>query len=111
MNVILLSASVIALAIVLSALSKLLYHVRPKIGFAQVSIGGNTDSDGEAFQATITLFHDENPVIWRNKLLQAYELKEWRLKMQNERMLEVQEEAKKAFEEAKAQGKINVVKS
>lgn len=105
------AAVVIAGAIIISALTRLIYHVRPKKAFAQVVVGGVTDSDGEAFQATLTLFPDETPNQWRKKLLQVYELREWRLKYQNERMLQIQEEAKRQFEEAKACGQIQAVKS
>ena len=94
----------LSVAIVLAALTRLFYHVRPKAGFAQVTIGGHTASDGEAFQATVTLFKDECQSSWRNKLLAVYELKEWRLKYQNDRMQALEDQAKKDFEEAKAKG-------
>jgi len=95
------TAVILGFFILLSALTKLLYHVRPKKAFAQVNLAGITDQDGEQMHLTATIFEDESVDEWRHKILKLCELREWRLKMQNGRMLEVHAKAKETFEEKK----------
>lgn len=103
-------AIIIGLSIIISQLPRLYTNVRPERAFAQVSVGGNTDSDGEAFQATVTLFPGQSFEEQKTLLLKAYALKEWRLQYQNLRMLKIQAQndpkAKARWDEAVEQGLI-----
>jgi hypothetical protein len=102
------TAVILGFFILLASLTKLLYHVRPKKSFAQINLAGITDQDGEQMHLTATLFDDETVDQWQQKILKLCELREWRLKMQNARMLKVHEDARKNFEAAK-QEKLSVV--
>lgn len=88
----------IVLAAVIYAASKSRYHVKPRVAFAQAAVVGKTE-DSETVQFTATLFEDETPGQWDEKMTKLYELREKRLKFQNERMMALQEEAKKAHAE------------
>ncbi len=96
---------VIGLAIIVASLiislSKARYHVKPRLAFAQAAVVGKTE-DSETVQLTTTLFEDETADEWNDKLDKLYGLREKRLKQQNERMIELQAEAKRSFEETKA---------
>ena len=98
------AAIIIAAAIIISQLPRLYTNVRPQRAFAQVAVGGHTDTDGEAFQATVTLFPDQSLEEQKGLLLKAYALKDWRLNYQNLRMLKAQavndENAKARWEQA-----------
>jgi len=82
------------LAVIYYAKSKAQYHVKPRPLFAQITIVGKTE-DVETMQLTASLFQDEDEAIWNTKLKKLFEMRESRLRFQNERMMEIQEEMKK----------------
>lgn len=81
-----LPALILASGLVWAAYVSQAKHIKPRKSFAQVAIIGRTE-EGETVQLTVTLFDDETPGVWDQKLNTAYELREKRLKFQNERML------------------------
>lgn len=96
----------IAFAAIYYAYSKSKYHVKPRTSFAQVALIGRTE-DSETLQITVSLFNDETPFQWDQKLKTIYELREKRLKFQNERIQELQKEIAAQREEAAAQAANN----
>lgn len=88
----------IVFAAIYYAYSKSKYHVKPRTAFASVSLIGRTE-DSETLQITISLFNDENQAEWEKKLKTIFEMRETRLRFQNERMLAIQEEAKAKFKD------------
>lgn len=88
----------IAFAAIYYAYSKSKYHVKPRALFAQVALIGRTE-DSETLQITVSLFQDETQAVWDDKLKKVFEMRESRLKFQNERMLEIAAEAKLKFKE------------
>lgn len=89
------------------------FNVKPRHAFAQVAVIGRTE-DSETMQITATLFHDEDVSSWDAKLKTVYELRESRLKFQNERLLKMQEEAEAVRKEAEAalkDGSLKMVKT
>ncbi len=67
--------------------------VKPRTAFAQVAIIGQTEQS-ETMQLTATLFADESDLVWDAKLKKLFELREARLKFQNERIQRITEEVK-----------------
>lgn len=114
---ILLSALIIGLSIFLSIAYKThvqeKFNVKPRHAFAQVAVIGRTE-DSETMQITATLFHDEDQKTWDAKLNTVFEMRESRLKFQNERLLKLQEEAEAVRKEAEAalkDGSLKIVKT
>lgn len=95
-------AAIIGLAIVIAALSRGLWHIRPKKAFCQVTVVGVTDVDGEQFQLTATLFEDESPAQRQKKIDDVCEIRSHRLKTLNEKMLQIQAQAKEEFKNIQA---------
>ncbi len=93
-------AAAIVLAAIIHSVSKSRYHVKPRLAFAQAAVVGKTE-DSETVQLTTTLFEDETVEEWDEKMDKLYDLREKRLKHQNERMIEIQAEAKRVWEEEK----------
>lgn len=75
------------------------YNVKPRHAFAQVAVIGRTE-DAETMQITATLFHDEDSATWKAKLNKVFEIREERLKFQNERLVELQKESEERRKEA-----------
>lgn len=76
--------------------------MRPKLAFAQASIQGPTDQDGEGVGLTISLFENESSDVHKEKITKAGELLFSRRLHNNNLMKRIQDEAKAQFEEKKA---------
>lgn len=87
------------LAVIYDANLKKKYNVKPRIAFASVSVAGRTE-DSETMQMTATLFQDETAAECQAKLDRLFEMRETRLKFQNERLIKLQEEVQKSKDEA-----------
>lgn len=79
------------------------FHMKPRLGFAQVTVVGNTENS-EQMSLTATLFNDESPEEWKKKMEVIFKLREERLHFQNQRMLELQAESIRLANEAKEAG-------
>lgn len=90
------AAYVISFAIVFSAISKLWYSRRPRLALATVSVGGVTAPDGEQIQGTITIFRRESMASIKEKLQLIWDLREYRLEIQNKRMIELMDAQREA---------------
>ena len=108
----LIESIVIGLGIILAAVANALiqgrWHLKPKISDYQVTVLGKTE-DAETVQISFPLLKGESFDDWKEKLRIGYEIREERLKFQNERMLRLEEEAKK-IREAARDAKIQLVK-
>ena len=93
-----LAASILGLAILLASLIQRSYHVKPRMAHAQVAIGGIT-AEGEQISLTATLFEDETTGIWQERLQTLWDLRESRVKFQNDRAREL---FQKSMEDHKA---------
>lgn len=98
------SALIIATGIVLAAFvytkGQERWHVKPRMGKFQVNVVGRTE-DAETMTISYTLFGDETAEQHNEKIQKAFELREARLKFQNERMLELQAKHKEGLEKAR----------
>lgn len=99
-------ASIVLSALIISLFQKS-YHLKPRVSFATAVVFGKTE-DSETVQFSTNLMTDETSGQWDEKLTKLYELREKRLKFQNQRMVDLQEEvlrnARKAKEEIEAGG-------
>lgn len=93
------AALILGLCIVAAAWISSLKHVKPRMAFAQVTLLGQTEQS-ETMQLSATLFADEPEGVWQEKIAKVCELRESRLKFQNERILA----ATKAFKEEQETG-------
>lgn len=89
-----LAASILGLAILLAALVQRSYHVKPRMALAQVAIGGIT-AEGEQISLTTTLFEDETDGVWSERLQKLWDLRESRVKFQNDRNRELFQQSMK----------------
>lgn len=89
----------IALAIAFWAVTQKSFHVKPRAALMQVTVAGSTE-ESEQMHMVLTLFTDESPEEQSAKLRAAFELREIRLKFQNERMIALREAAILAGKEA-----------
>lgn len=64
-----------------------------------VHVQGRTESN-EHMDFAVSLYADESVGAWKEKLGQAFELREWRLKFQNERMLDLERQIAEENEKA-----------
>ncbi len=106
-------ALIIGIAIVLAALTRLFYHIRPRMALATVSLGAPTTGTGEQMQFTVSLLKDESKDVWDEKIATCFKLLEERIGFQNERFIKLQEEQAKLHalsEEAKKKGVLSSVK-
>ncbi len=98
---ILIAATILALAIAYSVKSKESYHLKPRVSFCSVQVLGNTEQS-ETMSFTAQLFEDEAPEQWEKKINWMLEAREKRLKFQNERLLEIQAEQEAKRKEAES---------
>ncbi len=80
---------------------------KPRPGFAQIAIVGQTEQS-ETMQLTATLFDDESRDAWDHKLKTLFEMREARLKFQNERIHMITEEVRKEKEAALAAAGVKI---
>lgn len=105
------AAFVLGFFILCAASLSLFYHVRPRRAFAQITVNGVTDQDGESFILTGTLFEDESQGVWQQKINAMCEIRQARLKYLNELMAKLQADAKAAWEaDQVAKGKVQSIK-
>jgi len=87
------AALILGVSIILATIIKF-YQPKSKRALVQVNISGITDHDGEQMHLTTTLLEGESVDEWQQKILAACELREWRLRFVNQRMLKIQEDLK-----------------
>lgn len=97
-----LEAAIVGLAIVIAALSRGIWHVRPRKAFCQITVVGVTDVDGEQFHLTGTLFEDESEERRNQKVNEICEIRSNRLRAINEKMIQIQAQAKEEFKNIQA---------
>lgn len=96
------AAVIIGLAILLSALSRFFFHIRPKRAFCQITVSGITDQDGEQMHVVGTLFEDESVKEWQEKVDKLCQIRLDRALFINNKMLAIHEEAARQHEEKKS---------